>query len=270
MDRFSLFPFIFIVLGITLAAPAQMIIAHRGASHDAPENTLTAFNLAWEQGADGIEGDFHLTRDGKIICGHDKDMKRTGGSNMEIATSTFDDLRKLDVGSWKHAKFAKEKMPTLVEVFATVPAGKKIFIEIKCGPEIVPQLQKEVEGAKLKPEQMIVISFNADVIAAVRKQIPSIKAHWLTSYKQDKATGQWSPSIEQVIATLKRIDASGLDTNAHALIDDAFVKALRGEKYELHCWTVDEPALARRFIKLGVDSITTNKPAWLRKQLDLH
>jgi len=48
------------------------------------------------------------------------------------------------------------------------------------------------------------------------------------------------------------------------------VKALRGEKYELHCWTVDEPALARRFIKLGVDSITTNKPAWLRKQLDLH
>src|SRR5690606_28813153 len=126
----------------------------------------------------------------------------------------------LDVGSWKHAKFAKEKMPTLVEVFATVPAGKKVFIEIKCGPEIVEQLKKEVESAALKPEQMVVISFHADVIAAVRKEIPQIKAHWLTSYTKDKATGNWSPSIEQVIATLKRTHASGLDTNAHTMIDD--------------------------------------------------
>lgn len=267
MDRFSLALALAAMFSITTLTHAQMIIAHRGASHDAPENTLAAFNLAWEQGADGIEGDFYLTKDGQIICTHDKDMKRTAGREVKVAEANFQELRKLDVGSWKNAKFAAERMPSLKEVFATVPQGKKIFIEIKCGPEIVPQLKKEVASASLKPEQMIVIAFDAQVIAAVRKEIPAIKAHWLTSYKEDKATGKWSPTLDQVLATLKRIDATGLDTNAHKLIDEPFVKALRDARYEFHCWTVNDPVIARRFIGLGVDSITTDRPAWLRQQI---
>lgn len=85
-----------------------VIVAHRGASHDAPENTLPAFELAWEQGADAIEGDFHLTRDGHIICLHDKDTKRTAGVKLVVKNSPLAELRKLDVGEWKDPRFKTE------------------------------------------------------------------------------------------------------------------------------------------------------------------
>jgi glycerophosphoryl diester phosphodiesterase len=118
---------------MALTSKAQLIIAHRGASHDAPENTLASFKLAWEQKADGIEGDFYLTKDGKIVCIHDKTTKRTSGQKVEldVAASTLAELRKVDVGAWKDPKYAGEKMPTLEEVLAIVPAGKVFFIEIK-------------------------------------------------------------------------------------------------------------------------------------------
>ena len=256
---------------LTLMMPhvlhAQLIVAHRGASHDAPENTLAAYKLAWEQGADAIEGDFHLTKDGKIICIHDGDTKRVTGIDRKIAATDFAELRTMDVGSWKDKKFAGERMPTLEEVLAIVPANKQVFIEIKCGPSIVPLLKTQVEASKLTAGQMVVISFNAQVIAEVRRQIPQIKAQWLVSYKQDKETQQWKPTREEVLATLKKIGASGLDTNAHETIDAGFVKQLREAKMDFHCWTVDDPKVAKRFVSLGVDSITTNRPGWLREQI---
>jgi len=267
MTRFA--AFLFLTMLMSSAAQAQLIVAHRGASHDAPENTLAAFKLAWEQGADAIEGDFHLTKDGQIICIHDGDTKRVAGVDLKVAQTTMEELRKLDVGSWKDKKFAVERMPTLKEVLAIVPAKKQIFIEIKCGAAIVPVMKKDLEACGLKPEQMVVISFNEDVIAAVKKQLPGMKAHWLTGYKQDKETKAWKPTHEQVLATLARIDADGLDTNAHETVTEAFVKSVRDAKLEFHCWTVDDPKVAQRFIALGVDSITTNRPAWLREQLSL-
>jgi glycerophosphoryl diester phosphodiesterase len=248
-------------------AHAQLIIAHRGASHDAPENTLAAFRLAWEQGADGIETDLHLTKDGKIICIHDGDTKRIAGIEKRVVETPFDELRRLDVGSWKDKRFAGERLPTLEEVLAQVPEGKRFFIEIKCGVEILPHLKRELAATKVRPEQLVIISFNAPVIAAVKKELPGLKAHWLTGYKQDKETKTWSPTHESMLATLKKIGADGLDTNAHETITEAFVKSLREAKYEFHCWTVDDPAVAKRFIKMGVDSITTNRPAWLRERL---
>src|SRR3954469_20934435 len=80
-------------------ARGQFIVGHRGASHDAPENTLAAFKLAWAQGADGIENDWYLTSDGKLICSHDADTERTAGVKHVIKDTPFDELRKLDVGS---------------------------------------------------------------------------------------------------------------------------------------------------------------------------
>ncbi|MDP6721144.1 MAG: glycerophosphodiester phosphodiesterase family protein, partial [Pirellulaceae bacterium] len=97
-------------------ARGQLIVAHRGASYDAPENTLAAFRLAWRQGADGIEGDFYLTKDGQIVCIHDADTKRTAGVSRQVAKSTLAELRELDVGRWKDEEFAGERMPTLQQV----------------------------------------------------------------------------------------------------------------------------------------------------------
>ena len=253
---------------MTLTATAQTIVAHRGASHDAPENTLAAFHLAWEKGADAVEGDFLLTRDGRIVCIHDKTAKRTGGRELQVVESTLEELRELEYGAWKAAKYKGEPIPTLAEVLAVVPAGKRIFIEIKCGPEIVPTLKKELAASGLKRDQIVIIAFDAEVIAAAKRALPGIKACWLTSFKQDKASGAWTPSVDAIVETLKRIKADGLDCKADArVVDEAFVKRLRAERMELHCWTVNDPMVARRFRELGFDSITTDRPAFLRRTL---
>ena len=259
------------LLAPTYDAGAQLIIAHRGASADAPENTLAAFRLAWEQGADGIEGDFYLSGDGEIVCIHDTTTKRTTGkkSNLEVAKSTTEELRKLDVGSWKDPEFAGERIPTLREVLAIVPAKKRIFIEVKCGPEIVPTLKRQLgEFPNLEPEQITIISFDAKVIVACRAELPHLMANWLVSYKKDKKTGKLRPTVGSVFETLRVSGASGLGTQANPeVIDRAFVDRLRRTKLGFHAWTINDADLAKSFQALGVDSITTDRPAFIREAI---
>ncbi|MBI4850085.1 MAG: glycerophosphodiester phosphodiesterase [Nitrospirae bacterium] len=244
------------------------IIAHRGASHDAPENTLAAFKLAWLQGADGIEGDFRLTKDGRIACIHDATTKRTAGVNITVAKSIFSRLRALDVGSWKNKKWGKERIPAFEEIFSCIPEGKKVFIEIKCGVEIIAPLKDAIAISGLKPRQTVVMSFNEAVIFETRMQLPRIKALWLTNFARDKNTGEWGPSIDRIVKTLKKIKADGLNCIGHQIIDEAFVKTLRKNKMELHVWNVNDIETAVYFRHLGVDSMTTDRPGWLRDILD--
>ncbi len=249
---------------------AQTIVAHRGASHEAPENTLAAFQLAWRQGADAIEGDFYLTRDGEIACIHDKTTARVapGQPPLSVATSTFQELRGLDVGRWKDPKYAGEKVPTLQEVLATVPEGKQIFVEVKCGPEILPTLQTQLEASKLKPEQIVIICFDEEVVRDARQRMPHYKANWLTSYKQTKETRAWHPTRQDVLRSLARTAATGLGTNGNLdVIDQPFVAAVREAGFEFHVWTVNSAEAARAWQKMGAQSITTDRPAYIRRAL---
>jgi glycerophosphoryl diester phosphodiesterase len=249
------------------SSPSAPLIAHRGASHDAPENTLAAFNLAWERRADGIEGDFLLTGDGRIVCLHDKTTERTAGVDLAVAETSLAEMRRLDVGAWKDPAYAGERIPTLAEVLTTVPEGKLMYIEVKCGPEIVPALVRDVQEAPLAPEQVVIISFRESVIAAVKEALPAHRAFWLTGYEQDEQTGALTPTLDEILATLERCDADGLGSHAAAHIDRAFVREVHDAGYEFHVWTVDEPAVAQRFLDLGAASITTNRPAYLRAAL---
>ena len=239
---------------------AVEIVGHRGASFDAPENTVSAIKLAWEQGADGAEFDIYLTRDGKIVVCHDKDLKRTGRNNALIVESTLADLRKLDVGTWKNPMFAGEKIPTIAEIFATVPKGKKVYIEVKCGPEIVPELVRELQAAKLPPELTPVISFDASVIAAMKAARPDVPAYWLVDVKKE-------PDAEKVIQKAKEIHADGLDLSAKPELDQAFAAKVKAAGLRLDVWTVNDVAVAKRMIEIGAQGITTDRPAWLREQL---
>src|SRR5262245_53507276 len=252
-------------LAVLAAAPKVEIVAHRGASYDAPENTVAAIKLAWKQKADASEFDVFLSKDGKIVVIHDKDTKRTAGVNHVVAASTLAELRKLDVGKWKGAKFAGEKVPTLDEMLATVPAGKQVFVEVKCGPEIVPELNRVLKASKLKPSQTPVISFNADVIAAVKKARPELPAYWIVSLRAGK--NKKPPTAEALIARAKQIKADGLDLSASEALDRAFAAKVKDAKLKLYVWTVNDVAVARRMVTLGVDGITTDRPGWLREQL---
>ena len=144
-----------------------MVVAHRGASGEAPENTIPAFNLAWKQGADAIEGDFHLTKDGQVVCIHDANTKKVAGKNLVVKNTTLAELKKLDVGIKKGAAFEGTSIPTIGEVFETIPAKKKIYIEIKCGLEIISPLLREVSKSRLEKEQVVFICFDAKIIVIV-------------------------------------------------------------------------------------------------------
>src|SRR5262245_12288077 len=108
-----------------------VIVAHRGASADAPENTVAAFKLGFEQGADYAETDLRLSKDGQIVLIHDDNTKRTAGLDKKVREQTLEELRRLDAGSFKGEKWKGEPIPTLEEGLATVPKGKGIFLELK-------------------------------------------------------------------------------------------------------------------------------------------
>jgi glycerophosphoryl diester phosphodiesterase len=238
------------------------IIAHRGASHDAPENTVAAFRLAWEQGADACELDIHQTRDGRIVAIHDPDTKRTTGLARRVADLTLAELRTLDAGRWKSPAFAGEPIPTLGEMLATTPPSGRVFIEVKCPQSVVPELLTVLRASNLEPERTPILCFDARVVVAVKQRRPELPACWLVDLAREKP-----PDVPALIASARSLGADGIDVSDSPDIDTAFVTAIHAAGLRLDVWTINDPAEARRLVALGVDGITTDRPGWLREQL---
>jgi glycerophosphoryl diester phosphodiesterase len=253
---------------LTLAGPSPELIAHRGESYDAPENTMAAFHLAWKRNVKAIELDVHLTKDGQLVICHDKDTNRTTGREFVIKESRLEQLRPLDAGRWKDERWSGEKMPTLAEALATIPNGARCFIEIKVGPEAVPATVKAIRECAKSPKQLAIISFKAETVAEAKRRLPEIDAYFLADFKQDKETGAWSPSVDELIQQAKQVRADGLDLSYKGPVDRAFVKRIKEAGLKCYVWTVDEPAIARQFADWGVDGITTNRAAWMATQLE--
>lgn len=247
-----------------------LIVAHRGASGHAPENTIPAFRLGWQQGADAIEGDFHLTADGEIVCIHNPTTGPVAGRDLVVADATLKELKQLDVGGWFGKAWQGATIPTLSEVLEIIPEGKQIFLEIKSGPGILPKLFETLDRSGLTTAQIVIISFYPEVIAQVKARAPEMKAFLLCGFHQDEQSGLITPTIAELLTYLQDIRADGLSSEAHASVDEGFVHKLLEAGYEYHVWTVNDVAGAVRFQRLGARSITTNVPGlvreWLTKQ----
>lgn len=244
-----------------------LIIGHRGASQDAPENTLESFRLAWDQGADGIEADFRLTADGRIIGMHDATTGRTTGLDLNVAGSTLDDLRRLDAGLWKGAVWSGAMIPTLEEVLAALPSGSWFFIEIKSGPEIIATLGKVLQASGRTPERIRLLSFNADLITEFKRRLPDWHVCWLCDYRHSLFKNARCSSRTDIIDILRRSGADGLASADRTMLDRGLVDMIKGLDKEIHIWTVDHLPAAQRLCSLQVDSIMTNRPGWLRQKL---
>jgi glycerophosphoryl diester phosphodiesterase len=245
----------------------QLIIGHRGASREAPENTLESFRLAWKQGADGIEADFRLTADGQIVCMHDETTVRTTGVGLSVADTTLKELRRLDAGHWMGTPWSGAVIPTIDEVLAAIPKDTWFFIEIKSGPEIITPLKKVLQESGLSPERIRLLSFSADLIAELKYRMPDWHACWLYDYRHILLNHIWHPSRERIIDTLKSSGAVGLASANRAFLDRDLVQKIKDLGKEIHVWTVDRLPAAQHLCALGVDSIMTNRPGWLRRQL---
>ncbi len=240
------------------------IIAHRGASYIAPENTMASVMLGWEKNAD-VEVDVYLSRDNRIMVMHDSSTKRTGNVDLKIADTTSDELRKVDVGSFKSEAYQGEPIPFLADIIERIPRGKKLYVEIKCGPEILPVLVPMIEKSG-KSKQIVIISFGLETAAAAKKQLPRIPVYWLKGTDKDEVTKQYLPHDPSLIDVAVENGLDGLDLH-YAGVNQEFMDAVKAAGQKLYVWTVDDPQEAKRLVDLGVAGITTNRPEWLREQL---
>ncbi|WP_138754144.1 glycerophosphodiester phosphodiesterase [Paenibacillus sinopodophylli] len=159
-----------------------IIIAHRGASGEAPENTMAAFQLAEEQGAEGMELDIHLSADGEIIVCHDPTVDRTTNGTGRIEDLTVPELRKLDAGSWFHSKFQAEKLPLLEEVFSVLKPETFLNIEVKCPySELLEKRLMELVVQYDRLEQVVVSSFEHKTLVKLKKRTPELRIGLLYS-----------------------------------------------------------------------------------------
>ena len=250
----------------TCRLDAVEIIAHRGASYDAPENTVASFALGWQQQADADELDIHLTKDRQIVVIHDADTKRVTGASGAVAGRTLEELRSLDAGRWKGSRWRGEKLPTLGEALETVPDGKRMFIEIKCGPEILPILEEVLQASGKRAEQLALIGFGYTTMAKAKQKFPALAVYWLVGYGADKKTGK-HPDLETLIVKAKAARFDGLNLDYTFPIDSTFVAKVEAAGLRLYVWTLDDAAVAAQLAAAGVRGITTNRPGWLRAQL---
>ena len=248
------------------------LIAHRGESFDAPENTLPAYRTAVERGF-GFECDVYLSKDGRIFTSHDSDLRRTtGGANTNMCEDvSWAELEKVDVGNWgkwRNSGFKGTRPALIEEVLALARNGRWMFVEVKTGQEIVPYI-KDVFAAQTKatPQNALFISFNEETCKVLKAQMPEYKVFKLTVARPKDANGKrFAITPEYVIAQCRELGVDGIDAQYDEEIVTAdFVKAVRDAGFEFHVWCVDNFAETISAFSRGIQSVTTN---CAKKQLD--
>lgn len=246
---------------------SYIIIAHRGESYDAPENTMAAINLAWERKARAVEIDIQLTADNEIVVIHDKDTLRICGKKKIIKESSLKELRLLNAGFHKEGNWENELIPNLSEVLATVPVDGKLIIEIKSDDRILPKLKYELSQSNLNNSQIELIDFNLTTLAKAKKLMPQYKMLWLLNL--DYIIPWWLIWVNKrkIIKKVKKFDLDGVNVWAGKLLNQSFVSVLKKAGLLVYSWTVNKPDKANSLINLDIDGITTDRAGWMMEQL---
>ncbi len=230
-------------------------VAHRGFSDRYPENTLVAIRAAIDAGADGCEFDVYSCQDNTVVLMHDKTVERTTNGKGKVTQLNLAALQSLDAGSWKDAKFAGEKVPTLKEALGVLrDSGCQGVIEIKM-EGISQQVIDDVRKMKMV-DQVAVIAFSQDVVREIRSLEPSLTCAWLSGEKLKGTTQENADWIEQ---HAKQCDAKIVDLS-YKMLSEELVRELKRRGLAVWTWTVDDPAMMKKLQAWGVDSITTNRP----------
>ncbi len=240
-----------------------LIIAHRGESFDAPENTLASIDLAWKRDADALEIDVQLTNDKKIVVIHDKTTLRTGGKYKRIASNNYDELLKIDVGKFKDTKWKNEKIPLLDEVIDTIPKNKILFVEIKSDERIIKPLQNLIEQKNINPAQFKFIGFNIVTMKLLKETFPEVESYWIVEGKYYRI----KDNLKETILKCKSAGLDGLDVQARKYLNNDVVHSVKNSGLKIYTWTVDDPERAKRLYLDEIDGITTNRAHWLKNRL---
>jgi glycerophosphoryl diester phosphodiesterase len=240
--------------GLVMKKP--VVIAHRGASAYAPENTMAAFKKALEQGAGGIELDVQLTRDGHVAVIHDETVDRTSNGKGWIKDCTLEELKALDFGSWFGKPYENERIATLEEVLELVSASRILLnIELKNGRFFYQGMEEKV-AALIKrfgmEENVIISSFNHYSLVSFKKAAPAVRTGIL-----------YSEQIYEPWQYAKTVGACAIHPHYSSVLPEIMTGCT---KYGIavNPYTVDDPEHIRQLVQAGVDGVITNVPdiAW--------
>lgn len=277
---------------IATNADAPTVIAHRGASAYAPENTLAAFERAVAQGAPWYELDCHLASDGGVIVAHDNDLDRVAGITGLLRDKSVAELQALDVGSWFGPNFAGERMPTLTESLAMAKGRIGVYVEIKNAADdsaLIDQIIAETNGAtsvdkalgahmlalveasgtrnlpltratiadiraQKMEDEIIIQSFSPIVCLIARLEAPDLRVEFLL-FDDEDIPERWA----KFIAFGRFIDVHGFNIH-HESATPERIADFHAHGETVAVWTVDDPALMQRYAGWGIDGLITNKP----------
>ena len=229
------------------------IVGHRGASAHAPENTLLAFRRAIEDGAQLLECDVHLSADGQVVVMHDETIDRTAAADSPLRTGAIGDLSRAELDTVLLDQ--GERVPSLAELLemTTVP----VFIEVKvaaAAKAVADQLRELPAGSPAAAST--VISFHADALAEIRRTTDTPVSYLVEQIGEDE------------IATAREIGAAGIGPSINGLSLRA-AEATREAGLAVNPWTVNTPEQLAVALACGVDTLTTDDPAWLQRELDV-
>jgi glycerophosphoryl diester phosphodiesterase len=235
--------------------------AHRGASYEAPENTLAAFLLATELGADGVELDVQLTKDGELVIIHDLTLETTTDGSGLVRDKTLAELKQLDAGSRFDPSFAGAQIPTLQEVIDVVGHKLLLNIELKTSSwrddGLAAAVVRTIEESRLWG-RVVLSSFSLMAVRRVKQLNPWIPVGLLYSPDQ---------GIPWRKAWLRRWVRPDALHPYYSIADAAYVRWAKQHGYRVHIWTVDQPGDMWQLMRRGVDMIITNRPDVLRQVL---
>ncbi|MGQ4648309.1 glycerophosphodiester phosphodiesterase family protein [Lyngbya aestuarii] len=226
------------------------VTAHRGSSEDAPENTLSALNLAIQQQADYAEIDVQQTKDGSLVALHDSNLKRVAGVDRHIWELTDKEVSMLDVGSWFSSDFAGERVPFFGEVIDVVKGKLKLNIELKINgheQNLAERITALIDDHGLE-KQCVITSFNYEILAQIK------------ALNQQIATGL---IIAKSVGKLAELNIDFYSIHKRLATAD-FIKTAHDQNRDVHVWTVNKIKDMKKLLNLQVDNIITNRPETLK------
>lgn len=240
-----------------MAISRPFVIAHRGASADAPENTIAAFELALQQGADGLALDVHLSSDEQPVVIHDFTLERTTDGAGPVSERSVRELKRLDAGGWLDRRFRGQRVQTLQEVLERFRDRARFWIELKGGSALYPGIEERVVSMVEiydVVDRVLVQSFDHAAIIRLRALNREIPVGALV------AQAPLEPAL------LRPETVSAICPGAHVLTE-ALLAEIRRAGLDCFVWTVNEPAQMDRLVGWGVSGIITDRPGLLRARL---
>jgi len=237
------------------------ILAHRGASARAPENTLAAVRLAAELGADGVEVDVRLTRDGQLAVIHDTDTRRVAPNQpaYTVKRHRLVDLQTLDIGSWKDKKFAGEHIPAIKDILSALGPEQEIFIELKSRESV--EIMKALDQALSPPAtegfpatRVVVMGFDESTVRTIKKKRPAWRVLLLLNHKPT------THLYGQILSSIRAKFLDGIGQNRTWALSVEQYAELRVAGAILSVWTVNNPAEAATWSNRGFGYLTSDSP----------